>query len=89
MKFWTYEGRLDGEGARQGMAPFPVVLHADQGPAAPGGFVEAFVESADMRGAVVGPLAGDIGVVDVEAEAGAFALVLKQAEALADDWTVG
>src|SRR5438128_878103 len=42
----------------------PVVLHADDGPAAGGGLVEGFVQAADEGVAVVGPLALRVGVVD-------------------------
>src|SRR4051812_47605502 len=35
----------------------PVVLHVDDGPALGGGFVEGFVQLADVRFAVVGGLA--------------------------------
>jgi hypothetical protein len=46
----------------------PVALHIGDNPAFGLGFVEAFVEFADVAFAVVGPLAFGVGVVDVEAE---------------------
>src|SRR4029450_2005459 len=47
----------------------PVVLHAHDRPAFGRGFIEGFVEFADVGFAVVGPLAVSVGVVDDEAEA--------------------
>jgi hypothetical protein len=52
---------------------FPVVFHVHNGPASGGCFVETLVETADVRLAVVGPLAIGVGVVHVETEAGATA----------------
>src|SRR6266550_8381845 len=46
---------------------FPVLLHVDDRPAPPGGFVEGFVESSDLGLAVVGEFAVGVGVVDDQA----------------------
>jgi len=48
---------------------FPILLHIDHGPALGFGFIEPFVELADMRLAVVGPFAHGIGVMHIETEA--------------------
>src|SRR5215471_6346210 len=52
---------------------FPIVLHADDGPAFGGSFVERLVELSDGGFAIVGVLTLGVGVVDQEHEAGACA----------------
>ena len=52
---------------------FPIGFHSHRRPAYGIGFVEAPVETADRRHAVVVPFAVGVGVVDVEAEARAVA----------------
>src|SRR5436190_22433436 len=50
---------------------FPIVLHARDRPAFCVGFIERFVEFADMTLAIVGPLAFGIGVMHKTHETGA------------------
>ena len=50
---------------------FPVIFHIDDRPAFNLGFVESLVETSDLRFAVIGPFALGVGVVNIEAEAGA------------------
>lgn len=47
---------------------FPILFHVDHGPTARRGLIERFVEFADGRFAVVGPLALRVGVMDKQTE---------------------